>query len=1080
MKRLVPIALLGLMLAACGRREAPAPPSTSTQAPTPTTRSAAAASTSASSLETVGESVNAQLRRQLRDGKADPTVIAQLFAIEVAPLPGVTPPAGRVEDKFEGTDAALRLQSVFLELTPEQRKVAAPYLGLAPFPDAKRQLPPFNLKPFVPPAAATRALRTSPAFRPRPIEAGFLLLPNPPQTAEDKYRAYFQAIYNWSNQAIAGLIGASALSDTFELDLFNDPADAWVLTTDFEFQCADPTVDWLTTPVANCRVADGKGGRKAGDSIDLQRRRRNCHSFINLAKFNGQDEPTIVSVITHEVFHCYQQHAVGSAAEVNLVASWLGEGQPTWVQAKLVSGAVFPALTQRWVTYVSTPKGRLFDRSYDALGFFGHLGDVMGDSEVATHLISGYQAGVGNSGSAYHHLTGANEDAIVDRWGSSYFLAHPGKDLWTMKGPSRGNIPGSGPEVTRVTVGEGDNQSLPAAAEWETTQARVASGADVVEFTLDAGHAAIISGDEGFNRHPTVGEPLRFCNRDEGCACPADTDGTVPPTIAAKLPLDIGLAAGRRTAAAHVSGHSLDEYCKERKSNQPPAAGAGGGSTDGDAPHLGGPAPGEPPYGKASSDPHIATIDGRWYDIQALGEFVLSRSTLDDFLVQVRFGTGAGSRTWSTTVGMATHAGKDRVVVSLNLAAAVPIPTLKINGKASDAEYVRLDGASVRLVQTQWGPGYVVTFSDGTRVGANLTARSGLSVWVNPADDRRGKLAGLLGDGDGNRDNDPVVRGGKRLSDEPGYEELYGTFAPSWRIGQPESLFDYAPGESTATFTDTKFPDPSAPVPAREALQAAATQCTARGVSDKDLLRNCSFDVAASGQKSYLAGYEAQQYRFTYALARAGKLTPEPAVTGNGVASSPVAGSGVTRGLVVEGRITDAKQQPATTFTGGKGDIIVIDPRNCVDLHFSTLKRPDDKEIATSVNCGDRVVLPQDGRYTFLVNRFADHTGEYRYPLVVVRPDRVLDLQLGKAVRGNLEKRGEHDIYRFTIAAPTHVAVDAGSCTGNTAVRLLYGDQDLTAGDLCRFAYDLPKAGTYQMLLNPFDSGIGPYGFTLR
>ena len=172
MKRLVPIALLGLMLAACGRREAPAPPSTSTQAPTPTTRSAAAASTSASSLETVGESVNAQLRRQLRDGKADPTVIAQLFAIEVAPLPGVTPPAGRVEDKFEGTDAALRLQSVFLELTPEQRKVAAPYLGLAPFADAKRQLPPFNLKPFVPPAAATRALRTSPAFRPRPIEAG--------------------------------------------------------------------------------------------------------------------------------------------------------------------------------------------------------------------------------------------------------------------------------------------------------------------------------------------------------------------------------------------------------------------------------------------------------------------------------------------------------------------------------------------------------------------------------------------------------------------------------------------------------------------------------------------------------------------------------------------------------------------------------------------------------------------------------------------------------------------------------------------------------------------------------------------
>ena len=142
------------------------------------------ASASASSLATVTESVNAQLRRLLRGGKADPAVIAQLFAVEVAPLPGVTLPAGRVEDKFEGTDAALRLQSVFLELTPEQRKVAAPYLGLAPFPDAKRQLPPFNMKPFVPPAAM-RALRTSPAFRPQLLEAGFVLLPNPPQTTEE-------------------------------------------------------------------------------------------------------------------------------------------------------------------------------------------------------------------------------------------------------------------------------------------------------------------------------------------------------------------------------------------------------------------------------------------------------------------------------------------------------------------------------------------------------------------------------------------------------------------------------------------------------------------------------------------------------------------------------------------------------------------------------------------------------------------------------------------------------------------------------------------------------------------------------
>jgi hypothetical protein len=632
-----------------------------------------------------------------------------------------------------------------------------------------------------------------------------------------------------------------------------------------------------------------------------------------------------------------------------------------------------------------------------------------------------------------------------------------------------------------VTVGEGDNKSLPAAAAWETTQARVVSGAAIVEFMLDSGHGAIIDREESLKGHPTVGEPQRYCNRDEPCTCPEDTDGTVPPTIKAHSPFDVGLTAGRRDASAHVTGRSLEEYCKERKPQQPPPPPAGGGGDDPDDPQkIDRPPPGEPPHGKASSDPHIATIDGRWYDIQALGEFVLSRSTVDDFLVQVRFGTSGSERTWSTSVGMATHAGKDRIVVSLNLAAAEPIPTLKINGKASEEEYVRLDGAAVRVVQTQWGPGYVVTFRDGTLVGANLTARSGLSVWVNPAGARRGKLSGLLGDADGNKDNDPIVRGGKRLSDEPGYDEMYKSFVPSWRIKPAESLFDYAPGDSTATFTDVHFPDRAAPGPAPEVLQSAGKLCAERGVTDKDLLRNCSFDVAASGQKSYLSGYEAQQYRLSNVLARAGKAPPEPGVTGSGIASAPVAGSGVTKGLVIEGKVTDAKQQPTTTFAGGKGDIVVIDPRNCVDLRFSTLQRPDGKDVATAVTCGDRIVLPLDGTYTFLVNRFADRTGEYRYPIVSVRPDRVFDLQPGNAVSGTLEKRGERDIYRFKIAAPVHISTDAATCTGTTALRLLYGDQDLTAADLCRFEYDLPKAGTYQLLLNPFDSGLGPYRFTLR
>ena len=737
--------------------------------------------------------MNAELRRKLRGDTLDAAVVAQLFALEVAPLPGVTPPEGRVEEKFDGADAVAKLAAVYGQLTPEQRKVAAPYLHAAPFPESKLKLPAFDLKPLASPPQFRKLLWRGRSM-PRAMEAGFLSVVDLPETEEQKYQAYFRPIFQAANQAIANLTGQSPLKDGFEITFFNDPVDAYALTIDFLTLCTDVTAN---DPV-NCRAPDANkpGKVRDGKSYDPGMRLPRCWTALNVAHFNLLDEQGLISLVTHEVFHCYQHHAVNSFAEASLVPAWLTEGEAAWVEATLLS-STYRALQLAWRDYVSTPKGHLYDRSYNAIGFYGHLSDVTNAGAVAKNLIPAYLAGKGSSGAAYGLLAGSSEDAMLDSWGSSYFLGHPGKELWTMKGPAPGNIPGSGPEVTTVSVGPGDSEFLPKAGAWETTQSRVRSSAEIVEFTLDSGHSAVLDTMWERTLHPAVGETLRFCTLEEGCQCPEDTDGTVPLTRPGHPPFDVGLTGGRVGASAHVRGHTLKDYCKDRAPLQPPAGAAVGGSGASDEPGSVGrdpPPPGEPVHGKASSDPHIATIDGRWYDIQALGEFVLSQSTVDDFLVQVRFGTADGARNWSTAVAMATHAGMDRIAVSINLAAAEPVPTLKINGQTNDSDLVMLEGATIRRIDTQWGPGFVVSFADGTRVGANLTARTGLSVWVNPAPGRRGKLRGLLGDADGEIANDPVVRGGELLSSEPTYDELYGAFVPSWRIEPAESLFDYAAG----------------------------------------------------------------------------------------------------------------------------------------------------------------------------------------------------------------------------------------------------------------------------------------------
>ena len=754
------------------------------------------------------------------------------------------------------------------------------------------------------------------------------------------------------------------------------------------------------------------------------------------------------------------------------IGGWLHDGEATWVQNAIVTTASFDSMEQHWSGYVFGPKKHLFDRDYDAVGFFGHLSDVGGITLVAQNLLPAFVAGVDKEDeSAFAIAVGELEDKAFDSWASSYFLAHHQKKLWDMRGPgSPANIPGTGAPPETVTVNAGFSSPLPKAAQWELSLVRLESGADMIEITADSGHVALIDQSEKINFAVINSEPIRFCLRDK-CECPPGSTGTVPSSIPATAPFDVGLTGGRHGASGHVQGFSLDDYCTKPPKPPSPGGGGGGGSPDGpngSDPQRDG---SEPPSGKATSDPHIATLDGRWYDLHAKGEFTLSRSTTDDFVVQVRFANKGGNRTFTTTSAMATKVGSDRVTVSMLLESAEPTPVLRINGTLIDADSVVLDGAVVRAVRTTFGSGYVITFRDGTRVGANSTAREGMSVWVDPAPARRGKLTGLLGDGDGDKANDPVVRGGSVLTEKPTYDELYATFAASWRLTQSESLLDYAAGETITSFTDLTMPDHDTPAATPAALATAETTCKSGGVVDVDLVRNCAFDIAVTGNKNFADTYLSQQRRVDYVRT----------FKGDGTVTATPPASGTTKANVFEGTIATTSDQPALPFAGGKGDIVYIDPANCVVPRFSQIEDPSGKALATALACGDRYVLPADGQYTIRINIFKDATGAYRIPLRPVRADLVRPIAVGGVMTGSIAYRAEHDVFTLAITSPTKVTIGGTDCTGpGFSINLFFGAELVTAGDACRFgAIDLPKAGTYRIELNSFNNLTGDYRIPL-
>jgi hypothetical protein len=105
------MAVVAVMCSSCGSCQRPAASPASTSSTT-TAATGAPTTAQAPAGATLDESVNQQLRRQLQD-KPDPVLAAQLFSIEVTPLPGASIPAGRRESPMSGTYAGIQLLAVF-------------------------------------------------------------------------------------------------------------------------------------------------------------------------------------------------------------------------------------------------------------------------------------------------------------------------------------------------------------------------------------------------------------------------------------------------------------------------------------------------------------------------------------------------------------------------------------------------------------------------------------------------------------------------------------------------------------------------------------------------------------------------------------------------------------------------------------------------------------------------------------------------------------------------------------------------------------------------------------------------------
>ncbi|HEX8025186.1 MAG TPA: basic secretory protein-like protein, partial [Candidatus Limnocylindrales bacterium] len=274
-----------------------------------------------------------------------------------------------------------------------------------------------------------------------------------------------------------------------------------------------------------------------------------CYVAI-YSEINVANPAELVDVLSHEMFHCFQFAGYGTQEAEHAAPQWVVEGQAEYVGGDL-SGGTSRAERVSWSWYLTWPQQSLFQRAYDAVGFYEHLKETGTDPWTIFRAMWSAPA----NDVAIFQASGADRESFYDSWASSV-MRDPGRGpAWTTDG-----YPGARPtdHLQPITIGITDGTTIGFSAAFVTNDVRLFNvGADMVHISVE-GHGRLSDG----SIDTTDVQDVWYCIDGHTCSTQC-TPGTGPDIAGGLAPLfALAISGALDGTIATVEAKDIKDVCQ--------------------------------------------------------------------------------------------------------------------------------------------------------------------------------------------------------------------------------------------------------------------------------------------------------------------------------------------------------------------------------------------------------------------------------------------------------------------------------------------------------------------------------------